>query len=216
MPLSKPHRVGGVPLTVGFDLDLTLIDARPGFIRTMAVLSEEIGVPLDGEAAARMMGPPLGEVLRTIGAPEDGIDGYVARFRELYPRIAIASTTPMPGAEDALAAVRELGGRTMIVTAKYQQNARLHIEALGWEIDHVIGDLWSAGKAEALKLHGASVYVGDHIGDMNGAAAAGAIGVGVATGPCSKETLAEAGAHVVLASLTEFPGWLSGHAAGKR
>jgi phosphoglycolate phosphatase len=69
MPLSKPHRVGGVPLTVGFDLDLTLIDARPGFIRTMAVLSEEIGVPLDGEAAARMMGPPLGEVLRTIGAP---------------------------------------------------------------------------------------------------------------------------------------------------
>jgi phosphoglycolate phosphatase len=205
-----------VTLTVGFDLDLTLIDARPGFIKTMEALSAEMGVQLDGETAAGMMGPPLPDVLRTIGTPDEDVDRYVARFRELYPEIAIASTTPMPGAEDALAAVRELGGKTMIVTAKYHRNAVLHIEALGWDIDHLMGDLWATGKAEALKLHGASVYVGDHIGDMNGAAAAGAIGVGVATGPCSKETLHEAGAHIVLSSLVEFPEWLSGHAAGKR
>jgi phosphoglycolate phosphatase len=205
-----------VTITVGFDLDMTLIDARPGVLLAMAALAEETGVPLDGEVVAANMGPPLPDGFRAMGVPEADIDRLVARFRELYAPIAIPETKPMPGAEDAIKAVKAAGGTTMIVTAKYQRNARLHVAALGWDVDHVIGDLWSAGKAEALKRHGAKVYVGDHIGDMAGAAAAGALGVGVTTGPCDAETLRKAGAHVVLASLTEFPAWLSDHAAGRR
>ena len=52
-----------------------------------------------------------------------------------------------------------------------------------------------------------AVYVGDHILDVAGAHAAGAVAVGVVTGPCSADELAEAGADVVLADLTEFPAW---------
>jgi phosphoglycolate phosphatase len=203
-----------VTITVGFDLDMTLIDARPGIVRAMAALSADMGVPLDGEYIAANMGPPLPVMFAEIGIPKADIELFVRRFRELYPEIVIPTTVPLPGAEAALAAVRSAGGQTMIVTAKYQRNAELHIEALGWDVDHLIGDLWSAGKAEALKLHGARVYVGDHIGDMAGAAAAGAIGVGVTTGPCDAAMLTDAGAHVVLESLADFPAWFSDHAAG--
>lgn len=203
-------------ITVGFDLDMTLIDARPGVVKAMAALSADVGMAIDGEYVAANMGPPLPQVFRDMGVPEQDVDRLVARFRALYPDIAIPATTPMPGAEAALDAVRAIGGRTMIVTAKYQCNAELHIEALGWDVDHLVGDLFSAGKAEALKAHGARVYVGDHIGDMAGAAAAGAFAVGVTTGPCSASTLAQAGANVVLSSLIEFPAWFSGHAAGQR
>jgi phosphoglycolate phosphatase len=196
-------------VTVGFDLDMTLIDARPGVLLALSALAEEMGVRLDGDYIVANMGPPLRDMLLKIGVAEADVDRYVARFRELYPRIAIPETLPLPGAEDALAAVRAAGGKTMIVTAKYQRNAELHVTALGWDVDHLIGDLWSAGKAEALKLHGASIYVGDHIGDMAGAAAAGALAVGVTTGPCDAEMLASAGAHVVLPSLLDFPAWFS-------
>jgi phosphoglycolate phosphatase len=205
-----------VTITVGFDLDMTLIDPRPGVVKAMAALSADVGMAIDGEYVAANMGPPLPLVFQEMGLPPADIDRLVARFRALYPDIAIPETKPMPGAEAALAAVRAAGGQTMIVTAKYQRNAELHIEALGWDVDHLVGDLFSAGKAEALKAHGARVYVGDHIGDMAGAAAAGAFAVGVTTGPCSASTLAQAGANVVLSSLIEFPEWFSGHAAGQR
>ncbi|ALG06027.1 HAD family hydrolase [Kibdelosporangium phytohabitans] len=196
-------------VTVGFDLDLTLIDPRPGIIEAMVALAADTGLPLDGEYVAANMGPPLRDMLATVGVPEARLDWCVTRFRATYPQIVIPTTVPMPGAVAALQAVRAVGGKTVIVTGKYQRNAQLHIDALGWEIDHLVGDLWSAGKAEALKLHGASIYVGDHIGDMKGATAAGAFAVGVTTGPCDAATLTEAGADVVLDSLADFPAWFS-------
>ncbi len=61
------------------------------------------------------------------------------------------------------------GGRAIVVTAKYEPNAKLHLAHLGIEPDAVIGDLWAEQKALALREHGASVYVGDHTGDVRGA-----------------------------------------------
>ncbi|ONI78714.1 haloacid dehalogenase [Actinosynnema sp. ALI-1.44] len=196
-------------VTVGFDLDLTLIDPRPGVIKAMAELSAASDLVLDGEYVAANMGPPLRDMLASIGVPEARLDWCVSRFRATYPEIVIPTTLPMPGAVDALRSVRAAGGKTVIVTGKYQRNAQLHIDALGWQIDHLVGDLWSAGKAEALKLHGAGIYVGDHIGDMKGAVAAGAFAVGVTTGPCDAAMLTAAGADVVLSGLDEFPEWFS-------
>ena len=87
----------------------------------------------------------------------------------------------------------------------------MHIEHLGLDADEVVGWLWGAGKAEALIEHGASVYVGDHVYDVLGAKAAGAVSVAVATGPCSAADLQAAGADVVLPDLTAFPQWLEEH-----
>ena len=90
----------------------------------------------------------------------------------------------MPGAREAVEAVQAAGGRAIVVTAKHEPNAKLHLAHLGIEPDAVIGWLWAEAKAEALREYGASVYVGDHVGDVRGARTAGALSVAVPTGPC--------------------------------
>ncbi|MFF9667505.1 HAD hydrolase-like protein, partial [Streptomyces althioticus] len=69
-------------------------------------------------------------------------------------------------------------------------------------------------KGEALRANGASIYVGDHLGDIVGARHAEAVAVAVATGPYGADELRAAGADVVLADLTRFPEWLDRHLAG--
>src|SRR3979411_291717 len=126
---------GRVGITVGFDLDMTLIDPRPGIIAVMVVLSEQSGVALDGEFFAANLGPPLDLGFRACGAPEDRINELGTRNRDLYPDIDLAQTVALPGAEAALRAVREAGGRTVVVTGKYGPNAALHIRAHGFVVD---------------------------------------------------------------------------------
>ncbi|GGM43281.1 hydrolase [Longimycelium tulufanense] len=205
-----------MPLTVGFDLDMTLIDPRPGMVRAFEVLEAETGIPLDGEEFAANLGPPLPTVFAGYGLDQDTIDALVTRFRVIYPEAVVPATVDLPGAAEALAAVRAAGGRTLVVTGKYAPNAELHLRALGWTVDEVVGELWSSGKGAALREHGASIYVGDHVGDMKGARAAGAVAVGVTTGPCTTDELSVAGADVVLADLTGFPAWLDQHLSGHR
>jgi uncharacterized protein len=90
------------------------------------------------------------------------------------------------------------------------------VEALGLDVDELVGGVWGSGKAAALTEHGATVYVGDHVYDVDGARAAGALSVSVATGGCTAEELREAGTDVLLADLTDFPAWLDEHVLGRR
>lgn len=192
---------------MGFDLDMTLIDPRPGMVAAMNALGAESGLPLDGEHFAANLGPPLDDILRGFEAPEERIPALVGRFRALYPAMVVPITVALPGAAAALRAVRAAGGRTLVVTGKYGPNAQLHVDALGLEVDELVGELWSTQKAGALLAHDAQAYVGDHAGDIRGALAANAIPVGVTTGPCGREELLAEGAEVVFASLAEFPDW---------
>ncbi|MFI1018104.1 HAD family hydrolase [Streptomyces sp. NPDC020965] len=201
-------------LTVGFDLDMTLIDSRPGVRATYLALTAETGVEIDADLAVSRLGPPLEQELAH-WFPDDQIQAMGDRYREIYPEYAIDPTGPLPGAREAVAAVQELGGRAIVVTAKHEPNAKLHLDHLGIAPDVVIGWLWAEGKAEALREYGASVYVGDHTGDIRGAHTAEALAVSVATGPCTADELRKAGADVVLAALTEFPDWLRGHLAAR-
>lgn len=203
-----------LPPTVGFDLDMTLIDSRPGIRACYRALSERTGTPIDADLAVTRLGPPLADELSN-WFPAERIDEVADLYRAMYPAYAIAATPALPGAREAMAAVREAGGRAVVVTAKHEPNAKLHLAHLGIEPDAVIGDLWAEQKALALREHGASVYVGDHVGDVRGARAADALAVAVATGPCDPAELREAGADVVLTDLTEFPGWLSDHVNGR-
>ncbi|MEV5428404.1 HAD family hydrolase [Streptomyces sp. NPDC052701] len=199
--------------TVGFDLDMTLIDSRPGIRACYTALSERTGTYIDADLAVTRLGPPLAEELAH-WFPAGEVEAVADLYRAMYPAIAVAATPAMPGAREAVAAVREAGGRAVVVTAKYEPNAKLHLAHLGIEPDAVVGDLWAEQKARALREHGADVYVGDHLGDVRGARAAGALSVAVATGPCPAGELRAAGADVVLTDLTEFPRWFSRYADG--
>ncbi|WP_051813005.1 HAD family hydrolase [Streptomyces sp. NRRL S-340] len=199
------------PLTVGFDLDMTLIDSRPGIHACYVELSARTGTPVDADLVVTRLGPPLEDELVN-WFPAERVAAVADLYREIYPATAVTPTLAMPGAREAVAAVRRAGGRAIVVTAKYEPNAKLHLEHLGIEPDAVIGGLWAEQKAQALREYGARVYVGDHVGDVRGARAAGALSVAVATGPCDAEELRSAGADVVLTGLTAFPAWLSEYA----
>jgi phosphoglycolate phosphatase len=200
-------------LTVGFDLDMTLIDSRPGIKATFEALSAETGTYIDAALTVTRLGPPLEQELAH-WFPDERIAEMRERYRELYPAYAIEPTLAMPGAREAISAVRSAGCRAIVITAKHEPNAELHLRHLGIEPDAVIGWLWAEAKAEALREHGATVYVGDHTGDVRGAKTAAALSVALPTGPCDADELRAAGADVVLqGGLKEFPGWFSAHAS---
>ncbi|MDY0812204.1 HAD family hydrolase [Kitasatospora purpeofusca] len=201
-----------VPLTVGFDLDMTLLDTRPGIRATYLALSAETGTAIDADLVVTRIGPPLLDELRH-WFPAEELDAAAHRYRTLYRDHAFAPTVALPGAHAALDAVRAHGGRVAVITGKYEPNARLHLEHAGLRADALVGDLWAETKGLALREHGATVYVGDHLGDIRGAKHADAVAVAVATGPYGAEELLAAGADVVLPDLTAFPVWLDGYLA---
>jgi uncharacterized protein len=198
------------PLVVGFDLDMTLIDTRPGIAAVWDALAAETGVTIDSADAVSRLGPPLDEELER-WFPAHHVAEMGDRFRALYPSLAVQPTPLFAGAREAIDAVHRHGGRVVVVTGKYGPNAQLHLDHLGLDVDELAGWLWGPAKAEALLEHGASIYVGDHIGDIEGARAAHALSVGVATGPISADDLRRAGADVVLDDLDGFPVWLDEH-----
>jgi phosphoglycolate phosphatase len=126
-------------------------------------------------------------------------------YREFYRELAVPATVLMPGAADAVEAVRAGGGRVIVVTAKIQHLAEETVRALGLEVDGVAGSLFSTAKGTALLRFGAAAYVGDHIADVDAARAAGARSVGVATGPYDSAALLAYGADIVLPDLRVFP-----------
>ncbi|MFF0150005.1 HAD family hydrolase [Micromonospora sp. NPDC005203] len=196
-------------LTVGFDLDMTLVDSRPGIAAAYRALTARTGVPVDAELAVSRLGPPLRTEIAHWFPPEQ-IESAVRVYRELYPAYAITPSVLLPGAREAIDAIRARGGRVLVVTSKIGRLARLHLDHLGLAVDELAGDLFAEQKATALREHQATHYVGDHVADMVAAATAGVPGIGVATGPCSHDELRAAGANVVLDDLSEFPAALDG------
>ena len=191
-------------LVVGFDLDLTLVDSRPSVIAVAAMLADEYAVPIDGRAWASRLGPPLEEEVARWVAPEL-VTEVCDRYRVLMAQHGVALSVALPGAAEAVAAVRR-AGRAVVVTAKQEALARQTLAHLGIEVDAVHGWLWAEGKGARLRDEGATVYVGDHPGDVMAARAAGAVSVGVRTGGSEPE-----GADVLLDDLTTFPPWLVEH-----
>jgi phosphoglycolate phosphatase len=94
-----------------------------------------------------------------------------------------------------------------VVTAKYEPNARKCLDHVGLDIDVVVGWRWGPDKAITLAEHGAVAYVGDTPSDMTAAHTAGAVAIGVPSGPHPADELRAAGAEVVLASLADFGAW---------
>ncbi|WP_245717639.1 HAD family hydrolase [Nocardia jejuensis] len=201
---------GANGLVVGFDLDMTLIDSRPGIAAVWDAVAAETGVRIDSQLAVSRLGPPLA-VEAAEWFPQERVPGIVARYRELYPDLAVTPSGRLPGVVDALAAVHAAGGKVLVITAKNGPQAQLHLDHLGLDVDDLVGGVWAEEKGAVLREHGGSIYVGDHLGDVRAAKAADAFSVAVTTGPYSPEELSAQGADVVLTDLTEFPAWLTAH-----
>ncbi len=199
---------------MGFDLDMTLVDSRAGIVATLEELSRELDVFIDAPVVVGRLGPTLEDELAE-WLPAERVLPAADRFRDLYVGLGVPGTELLPGAADAVAAVHELGGRTVVVTAKYEPNAHLCLAHVGLDVGRVFGWRHGPGKGETLADEGAAVYVGDTPADMIGARVAEAFAIGVTSGPHPADELTAAGADLVIASLVEFRPWLRGWASSR-
>lgn len=194
-------------IVIGFDLDMTLIDSRPGVAATMQAISIESGHLIDIDLVTSRLGPPLEHELAH-WMPSDQVDRWTQRYREIYPATAVAQIEALSGAHAALDGTNERG-RSLIISAKNTSNVQLHVDHLGFAAGGVFGGYWREAKADVLLAEGATMYVGDHPHDMVAARTAGIVGVGVATGGTSTDDLLAAGADLALESLDDFDQALS-------
>ena len=191
---------------VGFDLDMTLIDSRSAILASFAGLGRDTATTIDLEAVDRRLGIKLEDEL-AFWYPPDQRAAAAAIYRRHYVRLAAQMTTALPGAHEALAAVRAAGERVVIITAKHAVSVEPSLRAVGLEADEVFTFVHGPEKAAVLNRISAAAYVGDSPPDMAAAAQAGVRAVGVPTGSFSADDLTRAGAEVVLGSLTDFPAW---------
>ncbi|HEU5302887.1 MAG TPA: HAD hydrolase-like protein [Acidimicrobiia bacterium] len=199
-------------LTVGFDLDMTLVDSRPGIHASLCALADEYRTFIDADLVVERLGPKLEDELAN-WFPREAVAGAADRYRELYGEIGVVGCSLLPGAAAAVDAVARAGGRTIVVTAKFEPNAVACLAHVGVVVDRVYGWRHGPGKGTTLAEESAAIYVGDTPSDIAGARTAAAFAVGVTTGPHGHEELHAAGADVVLASLLEFPEVLRSTAA---
>jgi phosphoglycolate phosphatase len=198
-------------LTVGFDLDMTLVDSADSIVESLMAVVEQHGHQVDEQAIRNTIGMPFPLVLPKL-IPEADPDQLLAAYRAHYRVHGVPKTKPLPGAHDAVAAIREVGARVVVVTAKQGITAIGALAAAGFDIPEqdVVAEVFAEEKGHALKGFGAQIYVGDHPGDITGAKVAQAIAVAVPTGPTSAEDLLAAGADVLLHSgLPEFRDWFT-------
>jgi phosphoglycolate phosphatase len=194
---------------VGFDLDLTLINSRPAIMAAWSAVSAELGVPINLDEVDQRMGIKLEDEVG-YWFPADGQEEAADSYRRHYVRLAPTLTFLLPGATEALHAVRRAGERAVIVTAKHPVSVQPSLDAVGLRADEVFTHVHGPEKAAVLTQLGAAVYVGDTPADMAAGQAAGALAIGVPTGSFSGADLLASGAALVLESLTEFASWYAG------
>jgi len=166
------------------------------------------------------------EVLRASGVED--VDEYLERCREAT-EVAFAASLEelsrrgklLPGAAAALAALGTEAAVQSLLTGNARALAEMKLRAFGLDahVDfdigaygwtHVVrGELVAVARAAAEARHGtafagrSTVLIGDTPRDVEAALVNGASAIGVATGYFGVDALAAAGAHAVLADLTD-------------
>ena len=200
--------LAGVATVIGFDLDMTLVDSREAIIGALAQMCANRGIEHSEEELGSRIGLPLLDIVAAL-APGFDPELAAAEYRDHYGRVGLDTHTLLPGAIAAVDRIRSAGGAVVVVTGKREDQARMVLETVGLDVEHVVGSVFGSGKGPSLVRLGADAYVGDHPGDIAGAREARVISVGVATGAHDAETLLQHGADIVLNDLRDFPGWLA-------
>ena len=202
-PVSSPLSEASLhaAITLGADLDLTLIDTRDATALALKQVNTTCGESIDVEEFLSRLGLPIREELARWIAPER-IPEAVKVFRAAFLGEGLDQLHPLPGATALAAALRAGGGRLVVITSRIPPIAEACLEAVNLRADVVVGDVTGQQKAQPMLTHQVEVYLGDHPLDMEGARTAGIPGIGVSTGAHTQAQLLEAGATWASDSLT--------------
>jgi phosphoglycolate phosphatase len=111
--------------TVLFDLDGTISDPAPGFVRSMQDALAQAGVPDPGRLE-RFLGPPLADSFRVLGVAD--VDGAIAAYRARYNTIGYRENTLYDGVPELLDALLDAGYTLALATSKPEGIARAVLE----------------------------------------------------------------------------------------
>ncbi len=189
--------------TIGFDLDLTLIDSRQRILTAARRAFADLGHAVDDAVLLPHMGVPIDDVAREV---VPGIDAgrFLLRYREHYDTDSTTPVPVLPGADELLAAIRAAGGMSVVVSAKQQAAAERAVAEAGLDVTAVIGGHFGERKGDALRRFGnVRAYLGDHVEDAAAARAAGCPFIGVTTGEFGDDALMRAGAARAVGHLAE-------------
>lgn len=193
--------------TVGFDLDMTLVDSADGIADALQKVFADHGVEVRRDDVLATIGLPL-DMVFPMWLPDESYEQLLDEYRDHYGRFGIPRTRLLPGARDAVDAVHAAGGRVVVVSAKKKDFVDRVVAVVDLPVDATHGYLFAEHKGRVLLEEGASVYVGDHEGDIRAARAAEAVAVVVLTGPMTRDELEPHRPDVILEDLTEFRAWL--------
>jgi phosphoglycolate phosphatase len=188
-------------MTLGADLDLTLIDTRDATALALKQVNRTCGESIDVEEFLSRLGLPIRDELARWIAPER-VPEAVKVFRAAFLDEGLAQLQPLPGAAVMAGALQAGGGRLVVITSRIPPIARACLQAVKLEAAVIVGDVTGLQKAQPMLTHQVDVYLEDHPLDMEGAHAAGIPGIGVSTGAHTQAQLLAAGATWVTGSLT--------------
>jgi phosphoglycolate phosphatase len=218
------------PIVVLFDVDETLVHTGGSGARSWKAAFEKLyGIPADigAHTSAGETDPQVGRATFKGVLKRDPSDDELDRIYALYlvhlaEDIGLQGYRVLPGAEKTLRQLQEAGALLGLVSGAMGGAARTKLGPANLNHFFIFGaygsdsperaELTEMAIAKATRLHrnltSSQVFVvGDTPKDIEAAHAAGAVGVGVASGHYSVDELTDAGADYALASLEEpFPG----------
>ncbi|MCK7458536.1 HAD-IA family hydrolase [Idiomarina aminovorans] len=206
-----------------FDWDGTLMDSIGRIVSSMQNTAQHIGFPVPTDVAVRdiiglSLEPAIEKLFGVLNPAE--LDSFLAQYRDEYVDL---NPTPSPLFNDAKAVLSQLTDaefQLAVATGKarkglqrvwsesetehYFVSSRCASETLGKPNPQMLHEIMDELKAPPEQ----TVMVGDSVHDMKMAVAAGVSPVGVSFGVHNADRLREAGAILVVDSLTELSGRL--------
>jgi HAD superfamily hydrolase (TIGR01509 family) len=160
---------GPVLAAVLWDMDGTLVDTEGLWSVTMGELAAHHGGELSAATREELTGSSLDRTVRAVraevGLDPDDAEGVATDGRWLIDRTAAVFGEGIPwrpGAREALAAVRESGLPTALVTSTYRELADVALDTIGWEFFDVTvcGDEVPATKPDPAPYRRAAELLG--------------------------------------------------------
>lgn len=203
--------------TILFDLDGTILDTNELIIQSFLHALRDAAPPDFGrETIIPGMGLPLIDQMRRFAGRED-VDDLIRAYREYNVREHDALVKPFPHAVDVLSRLHDAGLKLGVVTTKMRDMTERGLKLTGMR--GFMDTLVTLDDVRHPKPHpepvrlalerlsavpGETIMVGDSAVDMQAAAAAGVMPVGVAWSLKGRQVLRDAGARHIIGDMREL------------
>ena len=173
-------------LTIGFDLDMTLVDTSKAIVFSVKKALNEIGHNSPSNLIESSIGLPMLETLESFLKNPEIARSVYERYQEIYFKEGFHLGTLLPGVEKTLKLLNQDGHKIVIITAKREKLALRQLSFCNLPYDILKAGCFGKMKSKAMLECSVEVYVGDHLEDFRAAEDVGVLFVGVSSNRFSR------------------------------